>query len=140
MASIIREIRIRAGAAQVWEVIGDFATGPHRMAPGFVLGTRLDGDCRIVTFADGTVARERLVSTDHNARRIVYSLRGDTMRPAHNNASMQIITETTNDCRLVWTHDVLPDDLAPHLETAMTRALPIIKQTFEEGTGLPSNS
>ncbi len=101
MASISKEIAIESSANDVWEVIGDFETGPSRMAPGFVVGTSVDADTRTVTFADGTVARERLVSVDHESRRIVYSVVGDSMRPAHDNASMQVLADSKESCRLV---------------------------------------
>ncbi|MGZ0145588.1 SRPBCC family protein [Kribbella sp. WER1] len=109
MASISKEIHLRTGADDAWRVIGDFHTGPERMAPGLVLDSRIAGDYRLVTFADGTVARERLVAVDDTARRIVYSVVGDHIQPEHNNASMQIITDGDDGCRLVWIHDVLPD-------------------------------
>ena len=43
------------------------------LVPGFVLDARLDGDARIVTFANGTVARELLVDCDDARRRLVYA-------------------------------------------------------------------
>jgi Polyketide cyclase / dehydrase and lipid transport len=132
MASISKEIVIGSRAEDVWEVIGDFGTGPSRMAPGFVVDTRADADTRIVTFADGTVARERLVSVDHEARRIVYAVIGDSLRPAHDNASMQVIADGEERCRLVWIHDVLPDDLASSLDAAMTQGLTVIQQTLDD--------
>jgi len=131
MASISKEIRVDSDADQVWRVIGDFDAGPSRMAPGFVVETRAEADTRIVTFTDGTVARERLVAVDHDARRIVYAVVGDSLRPAHDNASMQVLPDGEHRCRLVWIHDILPDDLAPAIDTAMTRGLAVIKQTLE---------
>lgn len=131
MASVSKELVIGSSATRVWEVIGDFATGPSRMAPGFVVDTRAEAGLRVVTFADGTVARERLVSVDHDHRRIVYTVIGDSLLPAHDNASMQVIADGTDRCRLVWIHDVLPDDLAPRLETAMDRGLAVMKQNLE---------
>jgi Polyketide cyclase / dehydrase and lipid transport len=130
MASIRKEITIRSSAEEVWEVIGDFSAGPSRMAPGFVVDTRADGDSRVVTFADGTVARERLVSIDHDTRRIVYTVVGESIRPDHDNASMQVVADGEAHCRLVWIHDVLPDDLATSLDAAMTHGLTVIEQTF----------
>lgn len=130
MASISKEITIGANADEVWKVIGDFQEGPTRMAPGYVVDTRVDGDYRIVTFADGVVARERLVSVDHAARRIVYAVVGGTLSPAHDNASMQVIADDEHGCRLIWTHDVLPDDLARPIETAMARGMEAIRQTL----------
>jgi hypothetical protein len=130
MASVRTEIVINAAADDVWRVIGDFATGPSRMAPGFVVGTRVDGDCRIVTFAGGTVSRERFVAADHEARRIVYAIVGDSLHPDHDNASMQVLPDGDHGCRLVWIHDVLPDDLGPRLEATMIRAGAVIQQAL----------
>jgi polyketide cyclase/dehydrase/lipid transport protein len=132
MASISKEILIRYGAEEVWAVIGDFATGPSRMAPGHVVDTRVEADTRVVTFIDGTVARERFVALDHENRRIVYAVVGGSMRPAHDNASMQVLADGEGRCRLIWIHDVLPDDLAPALDAAMTRGSAVIKHTFED--------
>ena len=44
----------------------DFGALHTRLVPGFVTDTKLDGDARIVTFANGTVARELLVDCDDN--------------------------------------------------------------------------
>ncbi|MFG3267866.1 SRPBCC family protein [Streptomyces bobili] len=132
MASISREITIACSADDVWAVIGDFATGPSRMASGFVVDTRIEADTRVVTFIDGTVARERFVASDHENRRIVYAVVGDSLQPAHDNASMQVLADGEDHCRLIWIHDVLPDDLAPTLDAAMTHGGTVIKRTFEE--------
>ncbi|MET9631700.1 SRPBCC family protein [Lentzea sp. NPDC006480] len=129
MASISREIVIRSAAEDVWKVISDFATGPTRMAPGFVVDTRLDGDDRIVTFADGTVVRERLIGIDHDARRIVYSVVGGSVTPEHDNAAMQVIDEGDH-CRLTWIRDVLPDTLAAPMAAAMTHGLTVTQNAL----------
>lgn len=130
MASIRTELRINAHADDVWKVIGDFAAGPARMAPGFVVDIRTDGDCRIVTFASGTVMRERFVASDEQGRRIVYAIVGDSLHPDHHNASMQVFPDGDQACRLVWIHDVLPDELAPRLEAAMIQAGAVIERTL----------
>jgi hypothetical protein len=39
--------------------------------PGLLLDSRLDGDARIVTFANGFAVREVLVDLDDSARRVV---------------------------------------------------------------------
>ncbi|WP_020661919.1 SRPBCC family protein [Amycolatopsis benzoatilytica] len=131
MASIRKEITIESNAEAVWEVIGDFTAGPSRMAPGFVTDTRPEADCRVVTFADGTVVRERRVAVDHDARRIVYSVVDGTVKPEHDNASMQIIADGAQRCRLVWIRDVLPETLAAPMADAMSRGLDVVKRTLD---------
>jgi hypothetical protein len=55
------DLHVVAGADAVWNVIGDFAAGPLRLAPGRVTGCEFRGDTRTVTLADGTVALGRLL-------------------------------------------------------------------------------
>lgn len=131
MASINKEIVIESSAEDVWEVIGDFAAGPSRMAPGFVVATQVETDCRVVTFADGTVVRERRVCVDHDTRRIVYTVVDGTVQPDHDNASMQVVADGDRRCRLVWIRDVLPDDLATPMAEAMSHGLGVIKRTLD---------
>ncbi|MGW6619796.1 SRPBCC family protein [Nocardia sp. NPDC055002] len=134
MASVHKEILIDADPAQVWAVISDFTDGPVRMAPGFVTDSQLvEPGVRTATFADGTVVRERLIALDEQARRIAYSVIGDTMRPAHDNASMQVFSHGDGHSRFVWIHDVQPDDLAAPMGAAMDHGLTIFKQTMESG-------
>lgn len=97
------------------------------MAHGHVLTSHAEGDIRVVTFADGTVARERLITRDDDARRIVYSLTDIQ----HDNAVMRIVPNGETRCRFVWSRDVLPDAAAEHLLAAMDEAAPIIKRTLE---------
>ena len=130
MALIRTEIRIAAAPADVWDVIGDFAAGPLRMAPGFVVGCRAESDVRVVTFADGAVVHERFVTLDDDERRIVYSVVGGSIHPDHDTAQMQVVPED-GGCRFVWTHDVRPDELAPGFQAAMDRGAEVIKRTLE---------
>jgi hypothetical protein len=63
MASIRREFLIASPAEDVWDAVRDFGAVHRRLATGFVVDAKMDGDARIVTFANGMVAREVLVST-----------------------------------------------------------------------------
>lgn len=135
MAWINLEFDVEADSSLVWQVIGDWADGPVRMAPGFVTSSEADGDIRIVTFADGFVARERLVSRDDQASRIAYSLIGDTAPPEHDNAVMTVMAEGPQRCRFLWSRDVLPHEAAGPLRVAMEQAAPIIKGALEGLTG-----
>ena len=133
MASIRTEFEIDVDAERAWRVIGDWADGPVGMGHGYVVSSHAEGDVRVVTFAKGTVARERLVARDETARRIVYSLIGDTVCPEHDNTAMQIVADGPGCCWFVWSRDVLPSELAGPLLAAMEEAAPIIKRTLESG-------
>jgi hypothetical protein len=134
MASIILDIPIAVPAGTAWAVIGDWAAGPSRMAPGWVSGISIEDDHRVVTFANGAVFRERLIGVDATARRLAYAITGDAVQPEHHNASMQIFPDGPTSCRLSWIQDVLPDALAARLETGMTTSAQIIKSTLESLT------
>ncbi|WP_405135874.1 SRPBCC family protein [Nocardia sp. NBC_01388] len=132
MASISREILIDASSREVWAVVADFVDGPLLMAPGLVTAsTDLSDGVREVTFAHGTVVRERLITVDHEARRFVYSVVGGTVTPLHDNAVMQVYTNGDNTTRFVWSRDILPDAMATAFTATMDQALIIFKKTVE---------
>jgi Polyketide cyclase / dehydrase and lipid transport len=121
MASLQKDIPLNARADKVWDAVRDFGALHTRLVPGFVLDTRLDGDvARIVTFANGTVARELLVDCDERQRRLVYAVISE--RVTHYNASVQVISDGEARCRLIWTIDLLPHDIAPYVGDQMDQA------------------
>ena len=105
MASIHKEIPLDASTAAVWDVVRDIGAVHTRFAPGFVVDTVMDGEDRIVTFANGFVAREVIVDIDDARRRLAYSVRSE--RITHHNASFEVLAEGQGS-RLVWIADVLP--------------------------------
>jgi hypothetical protein len=117
MASIYKDIPIDAPASAVWDCVRDFGAVHTRLAPGFVTNTRLDGDARIVTFANGTVARERFVGCDEARRRLVYAIANE--RLTQHSASIQVIADGDDRCRVIWITDLLPHDIAPYVEGQM---------------------
>jgi hypothetical protein len=128
MASIHLDIPIDADADHVWAAVRDFDAVHRRLAPGFVLDARLDGDARITTFANGTVARELLVDCDDARRRLVYAVISERVK--HYNASVQVLADGEVRSRLVWIVDLLPNEIATYIggqmeqaAVAMTKAL-----------------
>jgi len=117
MASIHKDIIIDANPADVWDALRDFGALHVRLVPGFVTDTKLDGDARIVTFANGTVAREVLVDCDDKRRRLVYAIKSEQL--AQHSASAQVITESDGRSRLAWIVDVLPNEVAPYMNAQM---------------------
>lgn len=70
MVSIRKEVLINAKPEDVWDAVRDVGVIHRRLAPGFVVDTRLEGDAHahIVTFGNGTVLREVIVDLDDSAR------------------------------------------------------------------------
>ena len=117
MASIQKEIIIDASPDQVWDALRDFGALHTRLVPGFVTDTKLDGDARIVTFGNGTVAREILVDCDDTKRRLVYAIVSERIR--QHSASAQVFAEGDGRTRFVWIADVLPNEIASYMDAQM---------------------
>lgn len=128
MASIRKEIDIDAAPEQVWAAVKDVGAVQRRLAPGFVTDVRLEIDARVVTFSNGLVVRERIVTIDDRNRRLVYAAVGG--RTTHHNASMQVCAAGENRARLLWITDLLPDDVAPAVETMMEQGCRVMRTTL----------
>jgi carbon monoxide dehydrogenase subunit G len=128
MASIHKDIPIDAEPAQVWAAVRDFGAVHRRLAPGFVLDARLDGDARIVTFANGTVARELLVDCDDARRRLVYAVISERVK--HYNASVQVLADGDARSRLIWIVDLLPNEIALYVGGQMEQAVLAMTNAF----------
>lgn len=128
MASIIKQIQIDAPADAVWDAVADFGAVHRRFAPGFVANVELIEGARMVTFGDGTVAKELFLGCDHDARRLAYSVVSE--RLAHHSASFQVTDDGAGRCRLTWTADVLPDAFADYLSERMDAGLVAAKETL----------
>ena len=120
MASIHKNISIDAHPDDVWDAVRDFGAVHTRLAPGFVTDARLDGDVRIVTFANGMTAREQLVDCDEARRRLVYAISSE--RVSHYSASVQVIADGDARSRMIWIVDVLPNEIAPYIDGQMDQA------------------
>src|SRR4051812_7678498 len=100
MASIHKDIQLDAPADQVWAAVRDFGVVHRRLVPGFVLDCKLDGDTRIVSFANGTVARELLVDCDDARQRLVYAVVSERVK--QHSASVQVFADGDARSRLNW--------------------------------------
>lgn len=132
MASITRRVPLGAPAQQVWDAVRDFGAVHQRLAPGFVLDAKMDGDARIVTFANGTVAREVLVDCNDETRRLVYAVISE--RVEHYSASVQVFADGGERSELVWLVDVLPNKIAPYIANQMDAAVAVMTDTFALST------
>jgi hypothetical protein len=117
MASIYKDIPIDAPAHVVWDAVRDFGAVHTRLAPGFVTDTKLEDGSRMVTFANGTVARELFVDCDDTRRRLAYAVVSE--RLTQHSASIQIIADGETRCRMIWITDVLPHEIAPYISSQM---------------------
>jgi polyketide cyclase/dehydrase/lipid transport protein len=129
MASIRKELIVDASADHVWAALRDIGQVHTRLAREFVIDTRLDGDSRLVTFANGEVIRERIVDIDDRARRLAYAV--VDWRTTHHNASFQVTPDGDGRSRLTWVTDLLPDSLADLVGGFVEQGCVAIKRTLE---------
>ena len=127
MATIRNEIFIDAPVEDVWAALRDFHALAD-LAPGFIAGSRRDGEDRIVTFGNGAEVRETPVSIDDEHRRLVWTI-VDGPYTHHNGASQ--VFEENGGTRFVWTADLLPDGAAETTSQMMGMGTETIKKTME---------
>src|SRR5437773_10241439 len=100
MATLHKEILIDAPARDVWDAVRDVGAVHRRLVPGVLTDARLDGDARAVSFANGLVVRELIVSVDDERRRFAYAAVGGLA--SHHNSSMQGFERGAQPSRPGW--------------------------------------
>ena len=128
MASIHNDVPLNAPARDVWDAVRDFGALHRRLVPGFVTACTLDGDARIVTFANGSVAREVLVDCNDARQRLVYAIANERLK--HYSASVQVIADGDGKSRLLWTIDMLPNELAAYVQERTRDAVIALHKAF----------
>lgn len=129
MASIQKEFSVASSAHDVWDAVRDFGAVHTRLAPGFVTDAVMDGDSRLVTFSNGTSARELLVDCDDTKRRLVYAVISERIK--QHSASVQILENGDGRSKFVWTVDVLPNEIAPYISGQMDLSIAAMKKRLE---------
>ncbi|HWT31627.1 MAG TPA: SRPBCC family protein, partial [Propylenella sp.] len=139
MASLRKEISTRAHPDDVWAAIRDVGELHTRLVPGFVVDTRLEPGARIVTFANGMVIREPIVSIDDAARRLVWAAEGGPM--THYNASAEVLAGS-DATTVVWRADFLPDKATDFIRAAMDEGAAAMKAALDRLAALapPDNA
>ena len=127
MATLRREIAVANDAVPVWQKLRDFGQVHTKVAPGFLIDLKMDSGDRIVTFFNGLVARERLITLDDENCRLVYSVVEG--RASHYNAAVQVVPEGLGS-RVVWTIDLLPNELAPAIGGMMDAAVKVMAKAL----------
>ena len=128
MPTLHKEIHIEASPETVWDAARDVGALHTRLVPGFVVDTRLEDNARIVTFGNGMVVRELIISVDDQRLRLAWTAVGG--RTTHYNAILQLFADRSGT-RVVWTIDLLPDEMAAPIAAMQENGLAAMKATFE---------
>ncbi|HEX3909840.1 MAG TPA: SRPBCC family protein [Solirubrobacteraceae bacterium] len=132
MARIHHEILIDAEPAEVWSALRAWGELHTRLVPGFVTDTRLDGEDRIVTFANGAVMREALLDSDEQQQRLVWTIVDGPY--THHTGCAQVFAAGEGRTRFVWIAYVLPAEAAAPTSAAMAQGVQAVKRTLEAGS------
>jgi polyketide cyclase/dehydrase/lipid transport protein len=129
MASIRKEITTKANASMVWDALRDVGALHTRLVPGFVSETQLEPGATVVTFRNGMVVRERIVSVDEVEKRVVWSATGGPLE--HHNGSAQVRRNADGSTRVIWIADVLPDTAAEAIAKMMDQGMAAMKGALD---------
>ena len=92
----------------------------------------MENDIRTVTFANGLVARERVITIDEQRRRIVYGVLGEVFE--HHSASMAIVPVDGENCRFIWISDFSPDQRIETVQPLVEQGSRALARNIEDGT------
>jgi len=129
MATLHKDIFIEASPERIWDAVRDIGALHTRLVPGFVRDTHVEGQTRVVTFANGAVVREPIVSVDDERRRMAWTAEGGST--THYNAVLEVRAEGSGS-RVVWTTDLLPNDRAEPVAAMQDLGLAAMKRAFEK--------
>ena len=129
MASIHIETSVAVPPKKAWAAFRDVGAVHTKLARGFVTDCKMEEGARIVTFANGFVAKELIIDVDDENRRLAYSVSGSP-RLSHHSASFQVMAEGGGS-RIVWRADILPDSAEPTIRGMMEQGSIAMKKTLE---------
>ncbi|AII09754.1 SRPBCC family protein [Rhodococcus opacus] len=132
MSYIYESTHIDVTPVAAWDALRDWGALHTRLAAGFVTASvidRDDRDDRVITFFDGSVVRERLVSCDEDARRLAWSIVDGPY--LHHHASAQVSDDGTGATVFVWIADILPATLAGRTAQMMELGIDAVRRTLE---------
>lgn len=127
MATIYRDIEIDCSLDKAWDQLRDFGNAARLFAGVLVDCQEASGE-RTVTFNNGYVVQEQLVSLDEEKYRLAYTVvNGDF---AHHSASMQMHPSAVG-VKFVWISDFLPHEATQRVEPLVGAGCQAIKRFLE---------
>lgn len=131
MATVRKLIDIDAPPEAVWDAVRDVGALHTRLVGGFVVDTVLEDGVRVVTFGNGMVQREPIVTCDDEERRLVYSAVDSPLGATHYNGAVLVSGGAGGGTRVEWRIDILPNSVAEPLDRAMEMGAAAMKHTLE---------
>jgi Polyketide cyclase / dehydrase and lipid transport len=129
MAAIHEELSVEVEPAKAWAALRQVGRAHELFAPVLV-DARLDGDTRTVRFANGMVARERILDVDEQRRRVAYTVL-DVPGLTFHHASMQVVEDGSGRCVFVWITDFLPEEAGASIRPLIEQGAQALKKNLE---------
>jgi hypothetical protein len=123
------DISLDAGAAFVWDAVRDIYAVHKRLLPGAAVAVDPAPDARIVTFADGMKATERIVELNDDARRLVYQTTEGA--PLTHHLSTMVVREDDTGVHLVWTTEFAPASQHDWATSLVNEFAALMKKTLD---------
>lgn len=133
MPTIRKDIVTLATAAQAWDAVRDVGALHTRLVPGFVTNTKIEPGARVVTFANGIIVRELIVSLDEARQRLVWT--AESKLTTHYNSSAEVISDEQGRTHVIWTSDFLPNEAGPQLDAMMSAGARAMQQALDQLAG-----
>jgi hypothetical protein len=133
MGTIRKEVLTLASVEQAWDAVRDVGALHTRLVPGFVVDTRVEPGARVVTFANGAVVREVIVTCDDDERRLVWTAEGKLT--THYNSAAEVGVDASGHTVVRWTSDFLPDSAREQLDAMMTAGARAMKLALDPLAG-----
>jgi len=118
MATVSLETHVNADPSHVWGQVRDIRW-PEALTDIIASVKPTSKTTRDCTMGDGAKLKETIVAVDDSARRVAYTITESPFGTTHHNASLQALKDGEGT-RLLWTIDVLPDEVAGALEPALS--------------------
>ena len=130
MTMIRRTFTVNASVDAVWDVLRDVGAVHTRLAPRFVTDTvMLAPDRRRVSFVNGAIVTEQIVSLDDDEHRLAYTILERAAE--HHHASFEVLPgDDAHHAVVVWTTDVMRGEIAETFRATMVAAVPVIVATL----------
>ena len=117
MATIWKEVTVELPVDEVWAAVRDVGHAHERLFVGVLSAVQFEQGVRTVTFTNGQVFREPIVSIDDAHRRVAWTVDGGSL--AHHNASLQVLPAGDGQSTIVWITDILPDAAEPAIRAVI---------------------
>lgn len=127
MATIRKTIEVAAKPEKVWENLSK--VGEISKLIGFVSDSVLVGDTRVCRLAQGGELKEKIVTVDADARRVVYAITESPLNMEFHAASMEVAASSAG-ATMTWTVDLLPAEAAEQMEPMLAAAAEDMKSTL----------